>query len=223
MKDYASIIQQTEAFIKKTLESEETGHDWWHVYRVWTMAKRIAKEEDGVNLFVIEIAALLHDLGDYKLSMNKEETAEQDIAEYLEQFSLPDDIVKRIIDTVDRVSFSKNVHRTDPFSIEAQIVQDADRLDALGAIGIARTFAFGGSKKRLLHDPNTKPKDYKTTEERRAGTNSTINHFYEKLLLLKDRMNTKTGKNIAEERHEFMEQFLKEFYNEWEGKSYEPQ
>jgi uncharacterized protein len=214
-----SIIHGVASQIKEIFSSDTKAHDWWHIYRVWMAAKLIAKGENKPDLFIIELAALTHDLGDYKLSPTKEENAAEAIGDFLTGFLLPQETIETVISIVDKVSFSKNVHRSEPLSLEAQIVQDADRLDAIGAIGIARAFTYGGSKGRVLHDPLVKAKSYKNVEERRAGTNTTINHFYEKLLLLKDMLNTTTAKHVAEKRHQYMEQFLVEFYAEWEGKA----
>ncbi len=214
-----SIIPEVASKIKEIFSSDTKAHDWWHIYRVWMAAKLIANGENQPDLFIVELAALTHDLGDYKLSPTKEENAAQAIGEFLDGFSLPQETIETVISVVDKVSFSKNVHRSESLSLEAQIVQDADRLDAIGAIGIARAFTYGGSKGRLFHDPQMTAKRYNTVEERRAGTNTTINHFYEKLLLIKDMLNTKTAKEIAEKRHQFMEGFLDEFYKEWDGKA----
>lgn len=211
------IIQETAKYIKEKFAVGVAGHDWWHIYRVWNMAKHIAREEKNGDMFVIELAALLHDLGDYKTSVAGEETASQEITAYLSRVSLPEALIGEVITIVQSVSFSRNVHKNNVLSKEAQIVQDADRLDALGAIGIARAFAYGGSKGRQLYDPNMEVKSFTTTEERRMHTGSTINHFHEKLLLLKELMHTPTAKKIAERRQKYIELFLEEFYKEWDG------
>ncbi len=211
------ILKQTALYIQELFQTDSTGHDWWHVYRVWQVAKTIARQEGGADMFIVEMAALLHDLGDYKLSQQGEETAAQAIEQYLAKFSLPAEIVDAIITVVDKVSFSKNVGKDEKISLEAQIVRDADRLDALGAIGIARVFSYGGAKSRIMYDPTQRPQDYITVQERRTSKSSSINHFYEKLLLLSDLMHTKTAKQIAKKRHAYMQQYLDEFYAEWEG------
>lgn len=211
------VLKQTEIYIRELFQTDSTGHDWWHVYRVWQAAKTIATHEAGADMFVVEMAALLHDLGDYKLSQNGEETAAQAIGQYLEKFSLASPIIDAIITVVDKVSFSKNVGKQENISLEAQIVRDADRLDALGAIGIARVFAYGGSKNRIMYDPAQKPQGYSSVQERRLSTSSSINHFYEKLLLLSGMMHTKTAKKMAKKRHVYMQKYLDEFYAEWEG------
>ena len=211
------ILKQTEIYIRELFQTDSTGHDWWHVYRVWQVAKTIAAHEAGADMFVVEMAALLHDLGDYKLAQNGEETAAQAIEQYLEKFSLASTIVDAIITVVDKVSFSKNVGKQEKISLEAQIVRDADRLDALGAIGIARVFAYGGSKNRIMYDPTQKPQEYSSVQKRRMSMSSSINHFYEKLLLLRGMMHTKTAKKMAKKRHVYMQKYLDEFYAEWEG------
>lgn len=206
-------LQCTEKFIQGRFENEGSGHDWWHVYRVRNMALKIAAKEGG-NIFLIEMAALLHDLDDWKLT-NGEECSKVD--SWLNNTDLEKRVAIRIAEIIKQVSFKGAGVKNNATSLEAKIVQDADRLDAIGAIGIARTFAYGGSKGRLIYDPNIKPVLHDSFEEYKKTTAPTINHFYEKLLLLKDRLNTETAKKIARERHRFMEDFLGQFFKEWDG------
>ncbi len=206
-------IQETENYIQKEFESEITGHDWWHIFRVRNMALKIAKKEGG-NLFLIEISALLHDLDDWKMNP---ETPLQKTKVWLRKINVDKTMMNKILRIIEQVSFKGAGVETSAQSTEAKIVQDADRLDAIGAIGIARTFAYGGNKGRLIYHPEIKPEFHQTFEEYKKTTAPTINHFYEKLLLLKNRLNTKTAIDIAENRHTFMEDFLTRFFDEWEG------
>lgn len=212
-KEQRFIIEEVKKRVQKELQGETTGHDWWHVYRVWKMAKRIAKEERlALDMFVIELAALLHDIADWKFYKEKSQSSK--IREVLLGLKIDRKVSKKIIDIAQNISFKGAGVTSKMESIEGKIVQDADRLDALGAIGIARAFAYGGYKHRSIYEPEKKPIHHKSFEEYKRGT-TTINHFYEKLLLLKDRVNTKTAKKIAEARHRFMEKFLKRFFREW--------
>lgn len=213
------ILQQTENYIKKHFENEGSGHDWWHNNRVRNMAIKIAEKEGG-DLFLIEMAALLHDLEDWKLSDNKNESKS---LLWLKRMKISGTESNRIIEIIEQVSFKGAGVETNAFSTEAKIVQDADRLDAMGAIGIARTFAYGGSKGRLIYNPAIKPEMHTSFEKYKKTTAPTINHFYEKLLLLMERLNTKTAVEIGKRRHEFMEDFLKEFYAEWDDNCIELQ
>ncbi len=216
------IIQKTKDFVKKRLSGVEGGHDWWHAYRVWNLSKRIAQTEEGSN-FIIELGALLHDIADYKFHKGDEEIGSQKAKEFLTSLNLEEEIVVHVENIISNVSFKGEEHTQEFESPELDVVQDADRLDALGAIGIARAFNYGGYKGKKIHDPNIQPKLNMSKEEYKKEVamceSTTINHFYEKLLLLKDRMNTETGRSIAERRHEYMEEFLEEFYNEWNAKS----
>lgn len=210
------IITQTVEFVKKELADAEGGHDWWHIYRVWQLAKHIAAEE-SVNMLVVELGALLHDIADSKFHGGDESIGPVKARQFLESIEVPEDVIRHVTDIIENISF-KGGHQTGKFSSpELNVVQDADRLDAIGAIGIARAFNYGGFKNRALYDPAIPPDLHMTKEQYKHSTAPTINHFYEKLLLLKDRMNTSTGKKMAEERHLFMEQFLERFYKEWEG------
>jgi len=203
---------QTENYIKQHFEGEGSGHDWWHIFRVKEIALRIAAKEGG-DIFIIEMAALLHDLDDWKLV--KEDEASKTVA-WLKKAGLDEIDSNKILEIIEQVSYKGAKVETKAISTEAQIVQDADRLDAIGAIGIARTFAYGGHKGRLLHDPAIKPEMHDNFETYKKNTAPTINHFYEKLLLLKELLNTPTAKTVAKSRHKFMEDFLNQFFNEWD-------
>ena len=213
------IIKKTEKFIKNKLYGEGSGHDWWHTYRVWQIVKKIGKEE-GVDLFVVQLAALLHDVADWKFQDGGDDSVGAIIAkEWLEKFNVNPKTISHICKIIVEISFKGAGVKDKVSSIEGKVVQDADRLDAIGAIGIARCFAYGGSKKRQIYDPTVKLKIHKSFKQYKKGDSPSINHFYEKLLSLKDRMNTKTGKRIAERKHKFMEQYLDRFFKEWEGKA----
>ena len=208
------IIDSIVEKLKIKFEKESTGHDWFHIERVWKVAKEIGLKEGG-DLFTIELGALFHDIADHKFVENADEEAVRLIDEYLKDFEIPASIVENVKHIVLNCSFKGGVGANKMKLKEGLIVQDADRIDALGAIGIARTFAFGGKYGNLLYHPDVKPNTFKSAEEYRNKRTHTINHFYEKLLLLKDKMNTKTGREIADQRHVFMESFLEQFYHEW--------
>mgnify|MGYP000420916079 CR=1 FL=1 len=211
-----SVIEQTIVFVKQTLANAEGGHDWWHIHRVWQLSKTIAATEKA-SLFVVELGALLHDIADSKFHDGNEELGAQKAREFLSALQVDEVTIEHVVQIIDNISFKGGKEAQKFKSIELDIVQDADRLDAIGAIGIARTFNYGGFKNRELYNPDIKPNLQMTKEEYKNSTAPTINHFYEKLLLLKDRMNTKTGKNMAGHRHLFMEVFLEEFRKEWNG------
>ncbi len=214
--DKQVIISQTITFVKETLAGAEGGHDWWHIERVYNNARKIASSEP-VDLFVVELGALLHDIADAKFHDGNEEAGPQKARTFLESLSVPEDIILHIENIIRNISF-KGGNFSKPFSSpELDVVQDADRLDALGAIGIARAFNYGGFKNRELYNPGIKPDMNMSKEAYKKSSAPTINHFYEKLLLLKDRMNTSTGKTMAAERHLFMEKYLEQFYREWQG------
>ena len=214
MKD---ILKAAEDFVKIELEKDSSGHDWHHIDRVRKNAHMIWSGERKGEWFIIEMAALLHDIPDGKLNVS-EEAGWAKLDSFLAGLHLDQEIIHHIKDCIETVSF-KGGRAVKLNSIEAEIVQDADRLDALGAIGIARTFAFGGKKGHPIYDPSLTAREDMTLEEYRSGNSSSINHFYEKLLKLKDKMNTKKAKKLAEERHSYMEGFLEQFYNEWNGKA----
>jgi uncharacterized protein len=205
------IISGTEKYVRKEMEKDSSGHDWWHIHRVRNLALKIAETEGG-DLFLIEMAALLHDLDDWKI-IGDPIVSRVDF--WLQNLQIQPEVAGKIHRITQQVSFKGAGVDTFPSSLEAQIVQDADRLDAIGAIGIARTFAYGGSRGRLIFDPAIKPEKHADFEAYKKNTGPTINHFYEKLLLLKDRLNTGTAKNMAIRRHSFMETFLEEFFSEW--------
>ncbi|HSP12021.1 MAG TPA: HD domain-containing protein [Salegentibacter sp.] len=214
--DKQEIIKNTIQFVQKTLVNAEGGHDWFHIQRVYNNAKLIAKGENA-DLFIVELGALLHDIADYKFHNGDESKGPKIAAEFLKTQEVSEEETAHVIKIIENVSFKGGNEAQTFNSIELQIVQDADRLDAIGAIGIARTFNYGGFKGRALYDPQIKPNLTMTKEEYKASTAPTINHFYEKLLLLKNLMNTETGRKIAEERHRFMEKYLDQFYREWNG------
>ncbi len=211
------ILENTEAFVKQSLRNAEGGHDWFHIQRVWNNAKLIAKNENA-DLFIVELGALLHDIADSKFHNGDESVGPKVASEFLQKQQVSTEIIDHVVKIIENVSFKGGNIRQEFNSIELEIIQDADRLDALGAIGIARTFNYGGFKGRALYDPEIEPEMNMSKEEYKASNAPTINHFYEKLLLLKDRMNTKTGREIARKRHEFMELYLEQFYAEWNGK-----
>lgn len=212
------LIANTTNFVKETLKNAEGGHDWFHIERVLKNARLIAKGENA-DILVIELGALLHDIADSKFHNGDESVGPQLARNFLNSENVPENIISQVTGIIENISFKGGNVKRDFSSIELDIVQDADRLDAIGAIGIARTFNYGGFKGRALYDPEIEPDLNMTKEEYKASTAPTINHFYEKLLLLKDRMNTKTGKKIAEERHRFMENYLEQFYAEWNGEA----
>lgn len=211
------LILATKTFVQQELANAEGGHDWFHIERVYKNALLIAEEED-VNLDIIALGALLHDIADAKFHQGDETVGPKKAKQFLQQQNVESATIEHVIKIIEHISFKGGNFQQQFHSKELAIVQDADRLDALGAIGIARTFNYGGFKNRKLYDPAIAPKLNMTKEEYKKGDNPTINHFYEKLLLLKDRMNTQKGKQIAQERHLFMEKFLEQFYAEWEGK-----
>ncbi|MDT0675287.1 HD domain-containing protein [Autumnicola musiva] len=212
------ITQNTIAFVKETLKNAEGGHDWFHIQRVYNNANMIAKGENADN-YVVALGALLHDIADSKFHNGDETVGPKLAKDFLQSQQVSAEVINHVIKIIENISFKGgNVNRQFS-SIELDIVQDADRLDALGAIGIARTFNYGGYKGRGLYDPEIKPNLNMTKEEYKASNAPTINHFYEKLLLLKDRMNTETAKKIANKRHEFMELYLDQFYKEWHGEA----
>lgn len=210
------IIEKTAEHVRNIMEGESSGHDWWHVWRVWKMAGNIGKKE-AADLFVIELAALLHDLDDYKLKTNPSHSDLNNAKVWLKEIEAPENVQTHVFEIINDLSFKGSGVKTEMRTIEGKIVQDADRLDAVGAIGIARAFAYGGAKDREMYNPKSKPVMHQTFEEYKNSHGTTINHFYEKLLLLRGLMNTETAKSIAEERHEYMENFLERFYKEWEG------
>jgi len=209
-----SIVEETEKFVKKVLSDAEGGHDWWHIHRVRNLSLKIAKEED-VDELVVELAALLHDIADPKFHDGDEEIGPKMAKSFLNSIKVEKHIVSHIENIIRNISFKNSFEELNFNSKELMVVQDADRLDAIGAIGIARTFNYGGHVGTEIYNPEIKPVKFKTKEEYKKTKAPTINHFYEKLLLLKDKMNTKTALKMAEDRHNFMLQFLDKFYKEW--------
>ncbi len=204
-------IQAFAQRLRNEFAVEASGHDWWHVWRVWRLARRIAEVEGG-DLYVVELAALGHDVEDHKLGRPP-----GTLATWLEEAGVDGASAARVVEIAQRVSFKGAGVADEMPTLEGQIVQDADRLDALGAIGIARTFAYGGAKGRLLYDPSESPQLHGSFEEYKNAGSSSLMHFYEKLFLLKDRLHTPAARAIARERHAFMEQFVERFLAEWSG------
>ncbi|TWI99400.1 uncharacterized protein JN11_02717 [Mucilaginibacter frigoritolerans] len=214
--DKNELIGKTADFVRNTLKDAEGGHDWWHIYRVWNNANLIAKTEQA-DMLVVELAALLHDIADSKFHGGDEEIGPQTASTFLKSINVDDITIHHVQQIIRYLSFKSSFDEVIFTSKELQIVQDADRLDAIGAIGIARAFSYGGFKGREFYDPAIKPNLSMTKAEYKNTTAPTINHFYEKLLQLKDKMNTTTGKKLAKQRHSFMESYLEQFYAEWEA------
>jgi uncharacterized protein len=210
------LIDKTIAFVKEKLDNAEGGHDWFHIERVYKNSILIAKEED-CDLTVVKLGALLHDIADSKFHDGDETIGPKIARAFLESENVFEETINHVINIIENISFKGGNFENKFSSKELEIVQDADRLDAIGAIGIARTFNYGGFKNRALYDPSIAPNFNMSKEEYKNSNSPTLNHFYEKLLLLKDKMNTATGKKIALERHKYMENFLSQFYAEWEG------
>jgi uncharacterized protein len=209
-------IDTTINFVKKELQNAESGHDWFHIERVWKTAKTIALEE-RVDMEVVEFAALLHDIADSKFHNGDEEIGPQRAGDFLKSIGVSAVVIVHVQEIIRNMSFKNSLGEVKFTSPEMLVVQDADRLDAIGAIGIARAFTYGGFKNRVLYDPEIEPQLNQSKEAYKNTSAPTINHFYEKLLLLKDKMNTHTGKKLALKRHQFMENYLNQFYGEWNG------
>ena len=214
----SELINNTIQFVKRELKDAEGGHDWFHIERVWKNVKLLAQSED-VEIEVVELAALLHDIADAKFHNGDESIGPKKALNFLIDQDADYRIIDHVIAIIENVSYKGGKEERTFNSPELDVVQDADRLDAIGAIGIARTFNFGGFKNRAIYDPEIKPDLNMTKEQYKASTAPSVNHFYEKLLLLKDKMNTVAGRKVAEQRHQFMEQYLEQFYSEWQGKS----
>ena len=208
-----NIIELTKDFVKKTLQNAEGGHDWFHIDRVYINALQIAKHEE-VNLLVVQLAALLHDIADSKFHNGDESIGPKIATEFLKSHNIDSEIIEHVVQIIKNISFKGGNFKQEFHSNELDVVQDADRLDAIGAIGIARCFAYGGFKNREIYNPEVPPNLNMTKEEYKNSTAPSINHFYEKLFLLKDRMNTETGKKMAIERHKFMESYVIQLFNE---------
>ncbi|WP_027379854.1 HD domain-containing protein [Chryseobacterium daeguense] len=209
-----NLINNTVEFVKEKLEGAEAGHDWFHIERVWKLSKKIAETEE-CNQEVVELAALLHDIADPKFHHGDETIALQVSRDFLESQDASEELIEQVLFIIKNISFKNRGEVPENLPVELKIVQDADRIDAIGAIGIGRTFNFGGYKNNPMYDPNIEPKLNMPKEEYKKSNGTTINHFYEKLLLLKDLMNTEKGKEIAGQRHDFMLKFLDQFYKEW--------
>ena len=210
------IIQKTADHVRDLLAGDSSGHDWFHIERVRNTALTIARQE-GADLFLVELAALLHDVADWKFAGGDHEAGPRAARQWLESMGVVAETIEQVCQIIAALSFKGAGVATPMQSLEGQIVQDADRLDALGAIGIARTFAYGGHKGQAMHDPSIPPQLHASFEAYKNNVGTTINHFYEKLLLLKDRMNTAAGKRLAAERHAFIERYLEQFLAEWQG------
>lgn len=215
----AEIIEQTIAFVKETLKGAEGGHDWFHIQRVFNNTLLIAKDEP-VDILVVSLAALLHDIGDAKFHDGDETVGPRVAKEFMQSLDIYNEVISHVVNIIKHISFKNSLDRKKKIfdSKELQVVQDADRLDAIGAIGIARAFNYGGFKGRELYNPAVAPQVNMTKEAYKKSNGTTINHFYEKLLLLKDKMNTETGKKLAAQRHQFMLDYLEQFYKEWNGR-----
>jgi uncharacterized protein len=213
-----TIIEQTKVFVRNKLENEGTGHDWWHIVRVYNTAMLITKHEPGADIYAVSLAALLHDIADWKFNDGDLTAGSKIAGQWLAGCGVQTDIIEHVQDIIETTSFKGAGVATPMRTLEGQIVQDADRLDAIGAIGIARCFAYGGHKNRPLYNPEQPPVMHANFETYKKSDGTSVNHFYEKLLLLKDRMNTATAKRLAQERHAYMEQFLATFMREWGGR-----
>lgn len=212
----SELILNTIQFVQKTLTGAEGGHDWFHIERVYKNALLIAQSED-VDITIVGLGALLHDIADSKFHNGDETVGPKVAREWLQSQNADQEIIDHVIQIIKNISFKGGNQAQSFSSQELDVVQDADRLDAIGAIGIARTFNYGGFKDMKIYDPSIPPQLNMSKEEYKNSKAPTINHFYEKLLLLKDRMNTETGKMLAQKRHEYMEGFLAQFYGEWNG------
>ncbi len=210
------IVENAIAFVQDTLKNAEGGHDWWHIHRVYLNAKRIASTEE-VDTVVVELAALLHDISDSKFNGGNESLGAEIAGDFLRNQGLSASRIEHVVQIINHISFKGGKEKGQFHSKEFDVVQDADRLDAIGAIGVSRTFNYGGFKGNEIYNPNVPPNLNMTKEEYKKGGQPSINHFYEKLLLLKDLMNTKTGQVMAEQRHAFMELYLKQFFEEVDG------
>ena len=215
-----TLIEKTRQYVEATLAGTtltvEGSHDWWHIHRVWNTAKQIADKE-GADRNIIELAALLHDIGDWKFNNGDETIGPARAREWLVTNNVKEDIISEVCEIIYTISYKGAGVATPMKTLEGKVVQDADRLDAIGAIGIARAFSYGGYAKRLIYHPHQSPVLHASFAEYKKSEGHTINHFHEKLLLLKDRMNTPAGKKLAEEKHRFMEVFLQQFFKEWDG------
>ncbi len=212
--DKNKILEKVAEGTKKEMQGEGTGHDWWHIKRVLENARAIARKEKGSDLYILELAVLTHDLDDWKFQKEKK----FNVRKFLRECGVELRDIERVREITEHLSFKMGTNKHKMKTLEGKIAQDADRLDALGAIGIARLFAFGGRVGREIHNPEKKYRKYKSVKNLKWSTNTSLSHFYEKVLFLRDKMNTKTGRTMADKRHQYTENFLKQFYAEWEGK-----
>jgi uncharacterized protein len=210
----SELVEKAAAYVKSLFSGEGSGHDWWHIYRVWQNALYLAREEEA-DLEVVQLAALLHDIADWKFQHDQQDAGAREARQWLQGQGAPEPLIQAVCLIIEEISYKGAGVPTPMSSAEGRIVQDADRLDAIGAVGIARAFAYGGFKGREMHNPEIAPQIHASFEAYKKNSGPTINHFYEKLLLLKDRMNTAAGKRLAEERHRYMESFLEQFQREW--------
>lgn len=212
------LVNEVSAAVRRAMAGEGSGHDWWHVWRVWRLAERIARTEAKADATVVALGALLHDLGDWKFHGGDEEAAPREAGQLLSRLGAPKAVIARVQAVCREVSYKGAGVADRPTSLEARIVQDADRLDAIGAIGIARTFAYGGAKGRSMYEPGEKPVLHRTFAAYKKSRGHTINHFHEKLLLLKGRLHTREARRLARGRHAYLVGFLDRFHREWEGR-----
>lgn len=218
VRTQSEVVQRTADHVRASLAGDSSGHDWWHIRRVWQNAVHIGRRE-GAELYVVELATLVHDIADWKFHGGDESIGPRRAAEWLSSLDVPPATIELVREIVAEVSFKGSLVATPASTLEGQVVQDADRLDAIGAIGIARAFAYGGHAGRAMYDPQIAPEEHASFEAYKKNSGPTINHFHEKLLLLKDRMNTPTGRRLAAARHQFMVEFLNRFHAEWNAES----
>ncbi|MBT5985364.1 MAG: HD domain-containing protein [Nitrospina sp.] len=214
--DSKNLIEKTRLYVENELAGDGSGHDWWHVYRVWSIAKKITQKENA-DPTIVELSALLHDIADWKFNDGDESAGPRQATAWLNKNGVDPRLVGEVCEIISTLSYKGAGVATPMRTIEGKIVQDADRLDAIGAVGIARTFAYGGNKNRLMYHPEETPVMHESFDHYKNNKGHTINHFHEKLLLLKDRMNTESAKKLAEQRHLFMENYLDRFHKEWNG------
>lgn len=213
------LVRRVAAFVRKTMSGEGSGHDWWHLWRVWRLSERIARTEASSDPLVVALGALLHDLGDWKFYDGDEEAAPREASRLLRRFKAPPDVLSRVAALCREVSYKGAGVPDRPSSLECRIVQDADRLDAIGAVGIARAFAYGGAHSRVLYEPGVKPVLHRNFAAYKRSRGHTVNHFHEKLLLIKGRLHTREARRLARERHAFMVEYLRRFHGEWDGRT----
>ncbi len=212
------LVERVSAIVQQRFSVESSGHDWWHMYRVWVLSKKIGAQE-GADMTVVELGALLHDIADFKFHDGDLSAGPKEAEKILRALNVSKDLINKVSHIVEHVSYKGAGEKNLMESLEGKVVQDADRIDALGAVGIARVFAYSGWSNRPIYEPSQEPVMHATFDEYKNSKGTAINHFYEKLLLLKDRMNTETGRMLADHRHKYMQKYLKEFYSEWGGEN----